>query len=275
VTPAAELCRACRSELTVDREMAVRHVPVELWRCARCGLFEFADPDWLDAAYADPIADVDVGLPSRCVRLAAVVEALVRSERLGARTHLDFGGGYGLLTRLVRDRGIDMRHHDPFATNLFAHGLEGDPAGEFGAVTMIEVLEHLTNPLDVLADLATRSELIIASTVLVPPGLTDLGGWWYLLPDLGQHITFYTPASLREIADRIGFDVTSDGVSVHVLHRRRLSRPAALVMRDLRFAPPVARVLRRRDPLRTFGEQDAAAALASLAGPPDQRDGLT
>jgi len=247
------------------QRIPIRGVEVVLHRCVRCGLFQFPNPDWLDAAYADPISEIDTGLPARCFHVARTAEALIRAQGLGDRQQLDYGGGYGLLTRLMRDRGLDMRHHDPFARNLFAQGFEGDPAGSFGAVTMVEVFEHLTEPLPLLRSLSSHAEMVIVSTQLVPAGLTDLSRWWYLIPDLGQHITFYTRPSLVELAGRSGYRVATDGVGLHVFYRGRLARLARLVLRDARSAGMIARALRLRAGARSLSAVDAPAALASLS----------
>lgn len=258
-------CRACGNELTPAVRLPVRQVPTDLYRCERCGLHEFPAPDWLDAAYTDPIAAIDVGIATRCFYAARVTEALVRAEKLGRRRHLDYGGGYGLLTRHLRDRGIDMYHQDPLAENLFAQTFEGKVDDDYGAVTLIEVFEHLSDPLELLETLSRRAELIIISTVLVPDTAENIADWWYLIPDLGQHITFYTPAALSEMADHVGMNVVTNGLNLHVFSRRPLGSTARRVVKDVRFARFVARALRLRDRAKPLTETDAESALTALS----------
>lgn len=258
-------CRACGTVLERAVRLPVRQVPTDLYRCSRCGLYEFPAPDWLDAAYTDPIAAIDVGIAARCLYAARVTEAIVRAERLGARKHLDYGGGYGLLTRQLRDRGIDMYHQDPLAENLFAQTFEGDLDTEYGAVTLIEVFEHLSDPLELMKKLSQRAELVIISTVLVPDPVEDITDWWYLIPDLGQHITFYTPAALEAIADQVGMQVVTNGLNLHVFSQKPLGRMARRVVKDVRYARFVARGLRLRDRAKPFTEVDAESALAALS----------
>jgi hypothetical protein len=261
----APTCRACRAQLVEDRTVRIRGAAVQLHHCPACGLFEFADPDWLDAAYADPIADIDVGLASRCIMLARHAEAIIRAERLGDRRHLDYGGGYGLLTRLLRDRGIDMRHYDPYAPNLFAQGRDGLPTASYGCVTMIEVLEHLLDPLETIRSLSTRADLIVVSTVLVPAGRTDISDWWYLIPDLGQHVTFYTVSALQAIATECGYRLTTDGMGLHVFSTSRLRPLARIAVRHHRAADLIAWFLHRRDRPASLIESDGVAAFARLS----------
>jgi len=258
-------CRACGNVLEPAVRLSVRQVPTDLYRCPRCGLYEFPAPDWLDAAYADPIAAIDVGIAARCLYAARVTEAVVRAEKLGHHRHLDYGGGYGLLTRQLRDRGIDMYHQDPLAENLFAQTFEGDAEGDYGAVTMIEVFEHLSDPLELMETLARRAQLIIISTVLVPDPIEDIADWWYLIPDLGQHITFYTPAALTAMAEQLGMQVVTNGLNLHVFSHRPLGRTARRVVKDVRYARFVARALRARDRAKPFTDVDAESALAVLS----------
>ena len=263
-------CRACGNVLSPAVRIPVRQVPHDLFRCDACGLYEFPTPDWLDAAYEDPIAAIDVGLVARCLFSARVTEAIARAEKLDGHRHLDYGGGNGLLTRQLRDRGIDMYHQDPLAANLFAQTFEGKLEDDYGVVTMMEVFEHITDPLDVMEKLAKHAQVVIVSTVLVPEDLENIADWWYLIPDLGQHITFYTPAALAAIADHVGMHVVSNGLNLHVFSRRPLSRLSRLVVKDVRTARFVARALRLRQHSKSLTEADAASVMQAFSHQPDQ-----
>jgi hypothetical protein len=258
-------CPACRADTHPHDLLKIRSEAAAIHRCARCGLLFFPEPRWLEAAYTEPISDIDVGLATRCVNAARIVEAVVRAERLGSSRHLDFGGGYGLLTRLARDRGIDMLHHDPLAYNLFAQGFEGTLEGNYGLVSLIEVLEHLTDPAEQIQAIARRCELILVSTFLIPRGMHDLRGWWYLLPELGQHVTFYTENALGEIARRAGLMLTSNRESLHLFHRHPLRPLTRLIIRDPRVSPMVGSLLRFRDRARSLREPDSVIALERFA----------
>lgn len=249
-------CRACGHDLEPYRTIVVRGKPAELFTCPSCGLYEFPDPDWLDDAYRDPIAQIDVGLVSRCLIVARIAETLIRTRGLQDRPLLDFGGGYGLLTRLVRDAGLDMRHHDPMAANLFAQELEGDPAADYGLCTLIEVFEHLDDPRAVL-DRLRHIDLLLITTEIPPQPLPET--WPYLIPDLGQHITFYSQGALAALARQYGYQLHSDGFGVHLMYRGKLPRSARLVLRKHRLAGLTAPALRQLQHGRTLRDQDAAS----------------
>ena len=264
--PAAR-CPVCASVSRADQLLRIRGRQTALHRCTQCGLYFFPEPDWLPAVHSDAVSELDIGLPRRCINLSRIVEAIVRAEGLGTRRHLDWGGGYGLLTRLLRDRGIDMRHHDPYAENLFAQGFEDELTGDFGCITASEVFEHVEDPVAVLGGMAAHTDLVIVSTVFVPDGLTDLRDWWYVGPS-GQHITFYTPQAMRRLAARFDYHLTTNGTngtSLHVLHRRPLSRLTRLVIRDVRCSPFLARGLRLKQ--RSVSLRNADAVVAVARGP--------
>jgi hypothetical protein len=242
---------------------------VSLHRCPQCDLLFFPDPDWLEAAYSDTITEVDIGLPTRCLNMARVTEAIVRAEKLSGMPHLDYGGGYGLMTRFVRDRGIDMYTYDPYARNLFAQHFEAEPDRQFGVISLVEVLEHLTDPREVVQMLAEHADVLLVSTLMVPPGMSNLRDWWYLLPHVGQHVTFYSEAAMRRLAESAGLRLTTNGGALHVMHRRPLRALSKLVVRDVRLSPTVGIALRPWSKIRDLGARDTElvtqAAIAANA----------
>ena len=95
---------------------------------------------------------------------------------------------------------------------------------------MVEVLEHLTDPVSELRSIAERTPTIFISTHLVPTGGLKLD-WHYLQPETGQHIFFCTPKTLEKLATALGMSVTSNGRNLHVFHRKPLSAWQRAVIR--------------------------------------------
>ncbi len=118
-------CRACSGPTGLFASTTVlQTTPADFVRCTSCGLVMADDITWLADAYASAITKLDVGLLDRCLLLSQVTAAVLRSERLRGGRFLDWAGGYGTLTRLMRDRGYDFTHEDPYAANIFAEGHE-------------------------------------------------------------------------------------------------------------------------------------------------------
>lgn len=192
-------------------------------RCGACGLVATRETPWLDEAYASAIHDADVGLLRRARRSSALTAAILGFEGLRGGRFLDWAGGYGIFTQSMRERGFDFWHHDDYATPVFAREFQ-DPAdgGRYDLVTAFEVVEHLADPRRELAHLAERTDRVLFTTQLLPEPAPRVGEWWYYMPEVGQHITFHTPESLRLLAEDLGFRLTTNGVNWHMFHREPL-----------------------------------------------------
>ncbi|MDM9385349.1 methyltransferase domain-containing protein [Chlorogloeopsis sp. ULAP01] len=75
----------------------------------------------------------------------------------GKGKFLDVSGGYGLLTRLMRDIGFDCYTTDKYCQNLFAKAFEPTDKFEADALFAFEVLEHIENPLKFLSKIFMKS----------------------------------------------------------------------------------------------------------------------
>jgi hypothetical protein len=216
-----EGCRVCGGATTAWGELEVlgKHA-VRYERCARCGLVQTEPPFWLEEAYASPIATSDLGVVSRNIYLARLVVAVVRVLFPGRGPYLDYGAGYGLLVRLLRDAGRDFFWADRFSPNLFAQGFEAVAGARYELVTAFELLEHLVDPVSEVARLLDMSDSVLCTTTLLPATSPRPGEWWYYAPETGQHVTIYTLAALRALAGRLGVHLASDGVGTHLFSRR-------------------------------------------------------
>lgn len=221
----SEVCRACGASTShFARADVLGDVEAEYVRCQACGLVMAVRPHWLDTAYSEAIAGLDIGLLDRCLLLSNVTASVLKSERLKRGTFLDWAGGYGTLTRLMRDRGFDFRHVDAMASNIFAAGPGmGDDVERYDLITAFEVLEHLENPVEALRPLAQRTDRLLMTTQLLPDPAPAPTQWWYYALESGQHITFFTREAIAELAASLGFDRVHSGGFLHLFHRGNVS----------------------------------------------------
>lgn len=210
-------CKLCGGDTRLFGELIVLgHHRARYLRCEACSYVFVEAPDWLDEAYADhAITALDTGIVVRNLWLADAVDALLRWRFRKVRTALDYGAGTGLFVRLMRDRGHDFRWSDPYCENLFARGFEAGDSETFDLVTCFEVAEHLTEPLPVFRQLTERAPILILTTELLPGNNPRPGEWHYYAPETGQHVGFYTQASLQALAGKLGRHFASDGRMLH------------------------------------------------------------
>ena len=118
-------CKVCDSVLHPFGSARVlgRH-EVRYYRCDACGFVQTEHPYWLDEAYDTALIAADVGVAQRNIELAAVTQVVIQQFFRADGRFLDYGGGYGLFVRLMRDRGFDFRWHDRYAPNLLSRGFE-------------------------------------------------------------------------------------------------------------------------------------------------------
>ncbi|HET7163043.1 MAG TPA: class I SAM-dependent methyltransferase [Rhodanobacteraceae bacterium] len=219
-------------------------------RCISCGYVFVESPHWLVEAYADhAIAALDTGIVMRNLWLADAVDALLRWRFREVRTALDYGAGTGLFVRLMRDRGHDFRWSDPHCENLFALGFEADAQAPFDLVTCFEVMEHLVDPLPVFGQLVARAPVLIFSTELLPEHDNRPGEWHYYTPETGQHVGFFTQASLQAVAKKLGRHFASDGKMLHAITAATLDPRWLRLVAKQRRARRMLKPLRKRAPL--------------------------
>jgi hypothetical protein len=192
---------------------------VSYFYCDNCGFLQTEDPYWLEESYGNAIADADTGLVGRNIstskKLASVLFFMFKKDG----KYLDIAGGYGMLTRLMRDIGFDFYWSDPYCQNTLSRGFElSTTKPPFTAITAFEVLEHVYNPLEFIREAFSQSQTstLIFSTELFfisPPAPSD---WSYYLPETGQHISFYQIKTLQFIADKLSLQLYSCQ-SFHIL----------------------------------------------------------
>jgi hypothetical protein len=64
---------------------------------------------------------------------------------------------------------------------------------------------------------------LLFSTVLLPETENLTADWWYLGRDHGQHISFYTVASLQVIANRFKLHLATNNIDTHLLSKKPIS----------------------------------------------------
>jgi hypothetical protein len=194
---------------------------VGFFQCENCGFLQTEKPFWLNESYQEAFTVLDVFLADRAIQFGQVTENVICNYLDTHKTFLDYGGGVGLMTRVMRDKGLDFYRQDKYAKNIFAprFDIEGVPDVErnFELITCFEVLEHLESPLEELERVFALGKNLLCSTVLQPSASKDdLISWYYLGAVHGQHISFYTEKSMELIAKQFGCRYYTNGYHLHM-----------------------------------------------------------
>jgi hypothetical protein len=207
-----QTCKVCdASALLFDEVTVLQKYAVRYFRCDMCGFIQTEEPYWLVEAYSSAITKQDVGIMERNLDNLEVTSAVLNSLYPSTKKAIDFGGGHGIFVRLMRDRGFNFHWADSHASNDYARGFEHDASSSYDFLTCFEVLEHLRQPIVELEAMMSLSPNVLVSTLLLPEPVPKIRDWWYYSPLSGQHVAFYTVASLRLIAHRFGRHLLSRG----------------------------------------------------------------
>lgn len=233
--PAARFVTSCPAGCEAEfRQTDVALPEGRLLACTACGhlISQIGEADYL-AALAK--FDTETGtLPGdasqkrhdqRARRLFARLRELLDLPPGSPFRLLDVGCSSGALLLSAMKEGIDAEGVEPATRAAEAARAAGlavfpgtlqdarYPAERFQAVTMMEVIEHLRRPIDVVGEIWN---------ILVPGGILVVGtgnadSWtvsvmrerwdYFHVERYGGHISFFTPRSLERLAGRCGFRV--------------------------------------------------------------------
>jgi Methyltransferase domain len=238
-------CKVCAEpSMFFGQTNVLKKYLVRYFRCGTCGFIQTETPFWLEEAYSSAIASQDVGIMQRNILNCELTSAVLNLLFPDISSAIDYGAGHGVFVRLMRDNGFNFYWSDPHATNDYARGFEYKEDSKYDFLTAFEVLEHLADPVTELSKLMSLSDNVFVSTCIVPQRVTGLSDWWYFMPSSGQHISFYTPESLRLLAARFGRSLLSVG-PYHLFSKKPKERLLYRVAINPRIAPIVNRIYRR------------------------------
>lgn len=219
-------CKICDSNSSsIFSKNIINKYPTDYFQCQNCGFIQINEPHWLDEVYSEEICGLDIGLIGRNLHYSEKIENLLYNNDFDINAKfLDFAGGYGMFTRMMRDKGFDYYHDDKYSKNIFAKGFELSDLEEedqwFEIISAIELMEHLVDPYKELDYIFSLTDSFVFTTELVPED--DIENWWYLSPEHGQHVAFHTQKSLDVIAKKYDKVAYSDR-QLHIITNKKNS----------------------------------------------------
>ena len=224
-------CKICSSiSNKIFNCLILKKYNVNYYKCCKCDFIQTQKPFWLAEAYNSAITSLDIGLANRNIGLSITVSAIISFFFVKKNKMIDYGGGYGLFVRLMRDRGFNFFRQDIYCKNIFANSFDIinlPEATNFEILTAFEVFEHLEDPVAELKKLLRYSSSILFSTMLQPQNnnlpLTPQN-WWYFAPEMGQHISIYTVNSLKILANKYNLNFYTNNVDIHLFTNKKINQ---------------------------------------------------
>ena len=218
-------CKICGSSSQKVFEAKILHkYEVSYFKCRDCGFLQTEEPYWFAEAVQEAINLSDTGILSRSIFLSQQTATILYFLFNRHARFVDYAGGYGILTRLMRDLGFDFYWDDLFAKNIFAEGFEySSKLGEIALITSFESFEHFIHPLAEIEKMLKISPNILFSTELLPTPLPGPKDWWYYGLDHGQHLSFYSFNTLAYMAQKYHLNFYSNGSNIHLFTPKTLN----------------------------------------------------
>jgi len=198
-------------------------IPIYYNLCSVCNfsyspeIWSWSLVDFEQRIYNNEYRDIDPDYVEARPRNQAVNLTTLFGRHANTIRHLDYGGGDGLLSSLLRDAGFDSSSYDPFVNKT----MDVNELGTFDLISAIEVFEHVPNVNALMETLRAllKPAGIVFFTTLVSDGsivkdkrLT----WWYAAPRNG-HISLFSRKSLTILAGKHGFNLGSFNDGAHLL----------------------------------------------------------
>ena len=216
-------CPICQTEgKEIFQNKILGKYQISYYQCPHCKLIYTEKPYWLEEAYKDAIVGTDTGLMQRNISFCVTVNTLLRKFYPEGKHFLDYGGGYGIFVRLMRDVGHRFQWTDKYSENLVAKGFEYHE-GEIDLVTAFELFEHFDKPIQEIENLLGYSKNLLISTTVYgeEEGYPDKS-WWYYAPHAGQHIVFYHRKTFEYLAKKYHLNYYQIDNTLHLLTRKEL-----------------------------------------------------
>ena len=229
------VCQICSEQMTYLMEKSGSYVNdlFRFFQCLNCNFVSVVNPItdydkiYNDAYYegrgADPFVDYAFELehPKQTVRIfewEGILNAVRHHywEGLEGVRWLDYGSGTGGLVRFLRDRRIEGFGFDVggYADRARTRGIQilmpselAERRGSFDIVSLIEVLEHIPDPVSLLQsvrELLRPGGLLFLTTGNADPHRRTFASWGYVIPEI--HVSYFSPESLARALNRAGLE---------------------------------------------------------------------
>lgn len=209
-----DLNRDCLGLLPLQNEKFI-----EYYICTYCKfisaptMYKWASKEFREKIYNNEYTKIDPDFIS--VRPRVMARSLVElcPDPRGVK-HLDYGGGTGTLSNILKEVQWDSSYYDPYMST------QSKPSGKFNLVTSIEVFEHSNNPKKLIKDIleVLSSKGVLIFTTFLSDNKQSID-WNYIAPRNG-HISIYSKLSLELLAKQYNMNFRSFSETTHIMWKK-------------------------------------------------------
>jgi len=237
------VCRICSAPVSEKfSSTLLNKYTIKYFQCSICGYVQTEEPYWLQEAYDTPINESDTGMMMRSFWNRNIAATMIYFLFDKKKIFLDYGGGYGVFVRLMRDVGFDFYWQDKHTENLFAQGFEFSESDNTNVelLTCFEAFEHFADPIVELEKLLSISRNILLSTEIIPEPTPSPDDWWYYGTEHGQHIGFFQKKTFEFLARKYNLYFYTNGQNIHLLSEKKLLPSSFKIMtKTSKFITPL------------------------------------
>jgi SAM-dependent methyltransferase len=208
-----------------NKFLPISGIPIYYAICENCGfcftpeIYQWEISDFASKIYNEGYIEVDPDYVDVRPRSNAKILSDLFEHQKKIIRHLDYGGGSGLLSQLLREKQWQSVSYDPF----YNKDQQIEDLGKFDLITAYEVFEHVPSVEKLMLELSSLlvdNGLILFSTLLSDGQIkkNQRIQWWYAAPRNG-HISLFSQASLSILANRAGFSLGSFSTGFHAMWR--------------------------------------------------------
>jgi SAM-dependent methyltransferase len=210
-------------------------MPIYFRCCDNC-FFSFApafwnwsDADFVDKIYNDEYVEVDPDYVEARPQANAEFLKKILGDQAELFRHLDYGGGNGRLSQVLKGSGWNSESYDPFPNDLGSI----DTIGKFNLITAFEVFEHVPNVamlMENLTRLMSDGCVVLFSTLISDGNIkpNERLSWWYASPRNG-HISLFSKKSLFLLGLKHNLNLGSFSNGLHCFYRNVPSWAAHII----------------------------------------------
>lgn len=215
-------CNVCGRETkhVFSKTIMNKYNDIKYYKCSNCGFLQTDKPFWLNESYEKEAISIDPDRLKRNIFLRNFFIKFINKLFNKDIEVLDFAGGEGILTRLMLDKGYNFKNYDKYSVPLYSHGHNiSNIDTNYDLIVSSEVMEHIENPYEELDYILKYTDNYFFTTCCQ---IEDLENWFYLIPDNGQHISFYTNNAIAYLAKKYDMNCYSDLYWCHFLTKKDL-----------------------------------------------------